>query len=61
MALTDKTFPLRMDAITHDRLLKQASRKCMTITGYLRAAFLLQLEKDEVDDPTPTKTKKRRE
>ncbi len=45
--LTEKTFPIRMDQSTYERLQRQAKRTCMTVTAYIRNAFLKQVVVDE--------------
>ena len=47
MALNDKVFPLRMSNELYARLQKQAQRSCMTVTAYLRIAFVSKVEQDE--------------
>jgi hypothetical protein len=49
--LTEKTFPIRMDNATYARLLKQAKRRLMPVTAYIRWSFLRTLNEDEASGP----------
>jgi len=58
MGLCEKTFPIRMDNETYARLQKQAKQNCMSITGYIRSAFMDKIIHDEATDTAPVKKKR---
>lgn len=47
MGLNEKVFPLRMSTVLYFRLQHHAQMSCMTVTAYLRTAFIEKLERDE--------------
>lgn len=46
-ALTEKTFPIRMDNATFARLKKQSEKQRVSIAAYIRSAFFVKLSIDE--------------
>ena len=58
MSIMEKTFPLRMDNSTYLRLQRQARRSCMSVTAYIRSAFINKLTQDEATDTVSKRRKK---